>query len=81
MPEDVHEEKLSFLDFENKLLQTDGPMDKWTNGPTDGPNDGWRDFYRVISVIVVFFFVFDFFFQSARVTFCSLIQNYKTPLI
>ena len=46
MPEDVHEEKLSFLDFENKLLQTDGPMDKWTNGPTDGPNDGWRDSYR-----------------------------------
>ena len=46
MPEDVHEEKLSFLDFENKLLQTDGPMDKWTNGQTDGPNDGWRDSYR-----------------------------------
>ena len=46
MPEDVHEEKLSFLDFEKKMLQTDGPMDKWTNGPTDGPNDGWRDSYR-----------------------------------
>ena len=42
MPEDVHEEKLSFLDFENESLQTDGLMDKWTNGP----NDGWRDSYR-----------------------------------
>ena len=69
MPEDVHEEKLSFLDFENESLQTDGPMDKWTNGPTDGPNDGWRDFYRVISVIVVFFFVFDFFSSQRESSF------------
>ena len=36
MPEDVHEEKLSFLDFENKLLQTDGPMDKQMDQMMDG---------------------------------------------
>ena len=43
MPEDVHEEKLSFLDFENKLLQTDGPMDKWTNGQMDKQMDQMMD--------------------------------------
>ena len=32
LPDDIHEEKSSFLDFENNWLQTDGP----TDGPTDG---------------------------------------------
>ena len=31
-PEELHEEKPSFLDFENNWLRTDG----WTDRPTDG---------------------------------------------
>ena len=34
-------EKPSFLDFENNWLQTDGPMDQWTDGTTDRPS--YRD--------------------------------------
>ena len=35
-PNEIHEEKPSFLDFENNWLRTDGR----TDGPTDGPTDG-----------------------------------------
>ena len=31
-PDEIHEGKLSFLDFKNNWLRTDGP----TEGPTDG---------------------------------------------
>ena len=34
-PDEIHEEKPSFLDFENNWLRTDGP----TDGPTDGRTD------------------------------------------
>jgi len=39
-PNEIHEEKPSFLDFENNWLRTDGR----TDGPTDGPTD--RPSYR-----------------------------------
>ena len=35
-PDEIHEEKPSFLDFENNWLRTD----RRTDGPTDGPTDG-----------------------------------------
>ena len=35
-PDDIHEEKPSFLDFENNWLRTDRRTDRQTNGPTDG---------------------------------------------
>ena len=35
----IHEEKPSFLDFENNWSRTDGP----TNRPTDGRTDGQTD--------------------------------------
>ena len=38
-PDKIHEEKPSFLDFENNWLRTDGR----TDGPTDGPTDGRTD--------------------------------------
>ena len=34
-PDEIHEEKPSFLDFENNWLRTDRPSDR--------PNDGWTD--------------------------------------
>ena len=39
-PDEIHEEKPSFLDFENNWLRTDRP----TDGPTDGRTD--RPSYR-----------------------------------
>ena len=38
-PDKIHEEKPSFLDFENNWLRTHGPTDRPTDGPTDGPTD------------------------------------------
>ena len=40
-PDEIHEEKPSFLDFENNWLRTD----RRTDGPTDGRTDrpGYRD--------------------------------------
>ena len=35
-PDEIHEEKPSFLDFENNWLPTDGRTDGWTDGRTDG---------------------------------------------
>ena len=35
-PDEIHEEKPSFLEFENNWLRTDRRMDGPTNGPTDG---------------------------------------------
>ena len=34
-PDKIHEEKPSFLDFENNWLQTDGPTDRRTGQWTD----------------------------------------------
>ena len=39
----IHEEKPSFLDFENNWLRTDGRTDRRTDGPTDQPADGRTD--------------------------------------
>ena len=39
LPNDMYEEKPSFIEFENNLLQTDGPTDKWTNRWTKGGTD------------------------------------------
>ena len=38
-PDKIHEEKPSFLDFENNWLGTD----RRTDGPTDRPTDGRTD--------------------------------------
>ena len=38
-PDEIYEEKHSFLDFENNWLRTDGP----TDGPTDQRTDGRTD--------------------------------------
>ena len=38
LPDDIHEEKPSFLQFKKKRI-TDGPTDR----PTDGRTDGWTD--------------------------------------
>ena len=35
----IHEEKPSFLDFENNWLRTDRPTDQRTDGRTDGRTD------------------------------------------
>ena len=35
LPDDIYEEKRSFLDFENNWLPTDGPTDGRTDGRTD----------------------------------------------
>ena len=40
LPDDLHEEKPSFFDFENNWLPTDGRTDGPTDGRTDGPTDG-----------------------------------------
>ena len=44
-PDEIHEEKPSFLDFENNWLRTDRRTDRPTDQPTDGPTDGpsYRD--------------------------------------
>ena len=42
LPDDIHEEKPSFLQFKKKRI-TDGPTDQRTDGPTDGPTDGGTD--------------------------------------
>ena len=39
----IHEEKPSFLDFENNWLRTDGRTDRRTDGRTDRPTDGPTD--------------------------------------
>ena len=39
LPDDIHEEKAPFFNFENNWLRTDGP----TDGPTDGRTDGRTD--------------------------------------
>ena len=39
LPDEKHEEKLSFLQFKKKLI-TDGPTDGPTDRRTDGPTDG-----------------------------------------
>ena len=39
LPDDIHEEKLSFLQFKKNALRTDQP----TDGPTDRPTDGRTD--------------------------------------
>ena len=43
LPDDIHEEKPSFFDFENNWLPTDGPTDGRTDGPTDRRTDGQTD--------------------------------------
>ena len=44
-PDEIHEEKPSFLDFENNWLRTDGP--------TDGPSYGDARTHHGISQIVL----------------------------
>ena len=36
LPDDIHEEKPSFLQSKKNALRTDGPTDGRTNGRTDG---------------------------------------------
>ena len=38
-PDEIHEEKPSFLDFDNNCLRTDGPTDGQMDEPTDGITD------------------------------------------
>ena len=38
-PDEIHEEKPSFLDFENNWLRKDGGTEGRTDGRTDGPTD------------------------------------------
>ena len=38
-PNEIHEAKPSFLDFEKNWLRMDGPTDR----PTDRPTDQWTD--------------------------------------
>ena len=38
-PDEIREEKHSFLDFENNWLRTDGPTDGRTDRPTDRRTD------------------------------------------
>ena len=40
LPDDKHEEKPSFLQFENNALRTDGRIDRRTDGRTDRRTDG-----------------------------------------
>ena len=40
-PNEIHEEKPPFLDFEINWLHTDGRTDRRTDGPTDTPS--YRD--------------------------------------
>ena len=42
-PDETHEEKPSFFDFENNWLPTDGRMDRTTDGPTDRRTDPSSD--------------------------------------
>ena len=39
LPDDIHEEKPSFLQFKKNALRTDGPTDRPTDGRTDGRTD------------------------------------------
>ena len=39
LPDDIHEEKPSFLQSKKNALRTDGRMDRRTDGPTDGRTD------------------------------------------
>ena len=39
LPDDIHEEKPSFLEFKKNAL----PTDRRTDGPTDGRTDGRTD--------------------------------------
>ena len=39
LPDNIHEEKPSFLQFKKNALRTD----RRTDGPTDGPTDGRTD--------------------------------------
>ena len=39
LPDDIHEEKPSFLQLQKNALRTDGPTDRRTNGRTDGRTD------------------------------------------
>ena len=49
LPDDIHEEKPSFLQFKKNALPTDGPTDGRTDRRTDRPTDrrtdrpGYRD--------------------------------------
>ena len=43
LPDDLHEEKPSFLQFKKNALPTDRPTDGRTDGWTDGQTDGWTD--------------------------------------
>ena len=40
VPDEIHEERPSFLDFENNWLRTDRPTDGRTDRRTDGQTDG-----------------------------------------
>ena len=35
IPDEIHEEKPSFLEFKKNALRTDQPTDGWTDGRTD----------------------------------------------
>ena len=43
LPDDIHEEKPSFLQFKKNALPTHGPTDGRTDGPTDRRTDGRTD--------------------------------------
>ena len=36
LPDDIHEEKPSYLQFKKNALQIDGWTNRWTDRPTDG---------------------------------------------
>ncbi len=43
LPDDLHEEKPTFMQFKKNALRTDGPTDRRTDGPTDRRTDGPTD--------------------------------------
>ena len=43
LPDDIHEEKPSFLQFKKNALRTDGRTDGPTDRRTDQPTDGRTD--------------------------------------
>ena len=43
LPDDIHEEKPSFFNFENNCLPTDGRTDRRTDRPTDRRTNGRTD--------------------------------------
>ena len=51
-PDEIQEEKPSFLDFENNWLQTDRRTDRPTDQRTDGPMDRRTDVHSTTDPLI-----------------------------